>query len=371
MEIGVYDFGEIFPDPASGHIITAEERLRNLVEQAQLADQVGLDVFGLGEHHRSDFQISSPAVVLASMAERTERLRLTSAVTILSSDDPVRVFQDFATLDLLSGGRAEIMAGRGSFIESFPLFGYGLEDYDELFHEKIQLLLKIRDREFITWDGKHRPPLVQQGIYPRPKQDRLPIWIAVGGNPGSAVRAGVLGTPMAVAIIGGQPERFVQLVDLYRASGERTGHDASTLAVSINSHAFLADTSQEAADTFYPHYAEVMTKLGEERGWPPMTRLQFDAGLALRGHLLVGSPQQVIEKILYQCELFGHDRFLAQMSVGAIPHKPMMRAVELLGSQVAPQIRKAIESRKSHATEAGQETLPGIVRPDGDHASND
>lgn len=343
LEIGVYDFGEIFPDPSTGVPIGVEERFRNLIDQAELADQVGLDVFGLGEHHRADFPISSPAVVLAAMAERTERIRLTSAVTILSSDDPVRVFQDFATLDLLSQGRAEIMAGRGSFIESFPLFGYDLDDYDELFHEKIVLLLQIRGREVITWSGKHRSPLAAQGIYPRPHQDRLPIWIAVGGNPGSAVRAGVLGTPLALAIIGGLPERFQTLIELYRSAGVRAGHDLGDLAVGINSHVFIADTSQEAAEVFFPHYAAVMTQIGRERGWPPMSRRDFEAGRGPGGHLLVGSPQQVAEKILWEHDLFGNTRFLAQMSVGAIPHKPMMRAIELLGTAVAPLVRSAVK----------------------------
>jgi len=342
MEIGIYDFAEVFPDPQTDETISTADRLRNLVEQVELADQVGLEVFGLGEHHRPDFPASAPAVVLAAIAARTQRIRLTSAVTVLSSDDPVRVFQDFATLDLLSGGRAEIMAGRGSFIESFPLFGYDLADYDDLFHEKIQLLLKIRSNEFVTWEGKHRSPMRDQGVYPRPVQDRLPIWIAVGGNPGSAVRAGVLGLPMALAIIGGLPEQFVSLVDLYRETGERTGHNPDKLAVSINSHAFVADTSQEAGDTFYANYANVMDRIGQERGWSGVTRGQFEAGRSPRGHLLVGSPQQVIEKILFQYELFGHQRFLAQMSVGSMAHKPMMRAIELLGAEVAPAVRKAL-----------------------------
>jgi len=345
MEIGIYDFAEVFPDPQSGETITPAERIRNLIEQVELADQVGLEVFGLGEHHRPDFPASAPAVVLAAMAERTKKIRLTSAVTVLSSDDPVRVFQDFATLDLISGGRAEIMAGRGSFIESFPLFGYDLADYDELFDEKIQLLLRIRDNEVVSWEGKHRAPLHEQGVYPRPIQARIPIWIAVGGSPASAVRAGVLGTPMALAIIGGLPERFVPLVDLYRETGARAGHSPEKLAVSINSHAFVADTSQEAADLFYASYATVMNRIGQERGWSGVTRGQFEAGRSPRGHLLVGSPQQIIEKVIYQYELFGHQRFLAQMSVGSMQHKPMMRAIELLGTEVAPAVRNALENR--------------------------
>ena len=349
MEIGIYDFAEVFPDPQTGETIRTADRFRNLLEQVELADQLGLDVFGLGEHHRPDFPASAPAVVLGAVAVRTRRIRLTSAVTILSSDDPVRVFQDFASVDLLAGGRAEIMAGRGSFIESFPLFGYDLADYDDLFHEKIQLLLAIRDNEVVNWEGKHRPALRNQAVYPRPVQEHLPVWIAVGGNPGSAVRAGVLGVPMALAIIGGLPERFVPLVDLYRETGARSGHAPETLVVGINSHAFVADTSQEAADTFFPNYATVMNTIGRERGWSGMTRGQFDAGLSLRGHLLVGSPQQVIEKVLFQHELFGHQRFLAQMSVGSMAHKPMMRAIELLGTEVAPAVRKALEGGSGSA----------------------
>ena len=345
MEIGIYDFAEVFPDPNTGNTISTAQRLRNLIEQVELADQVGLEIFGLGEHHRADFPASAPAVVLGFIAARTERIRLTSAVTVLSSDDPVRVFQDFATLDLVSGGRAEIMAGRGSFIESFPLFGYDLGDYDELFHEKIQLLLKIRDSEIVTWQGKHRAPLHEQGVYPRPVQLRLPIWIGVGGNPGSAVRAGVLGVPLALAIIGGMPEQFVGLVDLYRETGVQSGHSTETLQVGLNSHAFLADTSQEAADTFFASYAAVMNRIGRERGWSGVSRGQFEAGRSLRGHLLVGSVQEVTEKILFQYDLFGHQRFLAQMSVGSMAHKPMMRAIELLGTEVAPAVRKAVAAK--------------------------
>jgi len=347
MELGVYTFGELTKDPATGHLLSPEERLRDLIEEVELADQVGLDVFGLGEHHRPDYVVSAPAVVLAAAAARTKRIRLTSAVTVLSSDDPVRVFQSFATLDLLSGGRAEIMAGRGSFIESFPLFGYNLDDYDTLFSEKLDLLLKIRSEKRVTWAGRHRAPLTDQPVYPRPVQEPLPVWIAVGGTPQSVVRAGALGLPLALGIIGGQPERFAPLVSLYREAGSRAGHDPGTLKVGINTHAYIADTSQQAADEFFPAYAEVMTRLGRERGWPPTTRPQFDAMREPRGALAVGSPQEVIDKILFQHEIFRHDRYLAQFSVGTLPHAQIMHAIELLGTRVAPVVRAEIARRNA------------------------
>lgn len=345
MQIGIYTFAETTPDPSTGHTIDTAQRLRDLLEEVELADQVGLEVYGIGEHHRRDFAVSAPAVVLAAAAERTKHIRLTSAVTVLSSDDPVRVFQDFATLDLLSGGRAEIMAGRGSFIESFPLFGYDLDDYDELFAEKLELLLKIRENERITWSGKHRPPLNNLAVYPRPLQNPLPVWIAVGGTPQSVVRAATLGLPMALAIIGGAPARFAPFVELFRDTARRAGHDLARLPVSINSHAYIADNSQQAADEFFPSYAEVMTRIGRERGWPAMTREQFDALCSPHGALLVGSPQEVIDKILYQHEIFGHQRFLAQLSVGTMPHAKVMRAIELLGTVVAPAVRQEITRR--------------------------
>jgi probable LLM family oxidoreductase len=340
MELGLCSFVETSPDPLTGKLITPAQRLRDLMEEAELADQLGLDVFAIGEHHRPDFVASAPAVVLAAMAMRTRRLRLTSAVTVLSSDDPVRVFQEFATVDLLSGGRAEIMAGRGSFTESFPLFGYSLDDYDDLFAEKLQLLLRIRESVEVTWKGRHRPALNGEGVYPRPVQQPLPVWIAVGGNPPSVVRAATLGLPMALAIIGGAPERFVPLVELYRDSARKAGHDPASLALSINTHAFVADTSQQAADRFYPSYANVMSKIGRERGWPPMNRAQYEALRSPRGALAVGSPQEVIDKILFEHELFGHQRYLAQMSVGTVPHDQMMRSIELFGTVVAPAVRR-------------------------------
>jgi len=342
MEIGVYTFAERTPDAVTGHLVSAEQRLRDLMEEIELADQVGLDVFGVGEHHRQDFVVSSPAVVLAAAAMRTKRIRLTSAVTVLSSDDPVRVFQDFATLDLLSGGRAEIMAGRGSFIESFPLFGYDLNDYDSLFAEKLELLLQLRGREKLEWSGQHRSALSGQGVYPRPLQEPLPVWIAVGGTPQSVVRAATLGLPLALAIIGGSPERFVPFVDLYRETARRVGRDPATLPVSINSHGFIADTAAQAADEAFPPFAEMMGRIGRERGWPPPSRRQFDAEISPHGALLVGDPQQVIDKILWEHELFGHQRFLMQMSVGTMPHARIMRSIELLGTVVAPAVKEAL-----------------------------
>lgn len=342
MEIGVYTFAERTPNAVTGHLVSAEQRLRDLMEEIELADQVGLDVFGVGEHHRQDFVVSSPAVVLAAAAMRTKRIRLTSAVTVLSSDDPVRVFQDFATLDLLSGGRAEIMAGRGSFIESFPLFGYDLNDYDSLFAEKLELLLQLRGREKLEWSGQHRSALSGQGVYPRPLQEPLPVWIAVGGTPQSVVRAATLGLPLALAIIGGSPERFVPFVDLYRETARRVGRDPATLSVSINSHGFIADTAAQAADEAFPPFAEMMGRIGRERGWPPPSRRQFDAEISPQGALLVGDPQQVIDKILWEHELFGHQRFLMQMSVGTMPHARIMRSIELLGTVVAPAVKKAL-----------------------------
>jgi probable LLM family oxidoreductase len=341
------------PDPHTGKQIDPATRLKNLMEEIELADEVGLDVFGVGEHHRSDFAVSAPAVVLAAAAARTKSIRLTSAVNVLSSDDPVRVFQEFSTVDLISGGRAEIMAGRGSFIESFPLFGYDLDDYDELFSEKVDLLLKIRDNVQVTWSGKHRAPLTGQGVYPRPIQNPLPVWIAVGGTPQSVVRAGMLGLPLALAIIGGEPERFAPLVDLYRQAVRRGGHDPAKLPVGINSHGYVADTSQQAADEAFPPFAEAMTRIGRERGWPPTTRQQFEAARTLRGANFVGSPEQVVEKILFQHEIFGHERFLCQFSVGALPHDKLMHSIELFGTKVAPAVRKALEIQAPAAATAG------------------
>jgi probable LLM family oxidoreductase len=338
FELGIYSFAELTPE-AGGAKIGPRERLRNLIETIELADQVGLDVFGVGEHHRPDFASSAPAVILAMAAARTKRIKLSSAVTVLSSEDPVRVFQQFATLDLLSEGRAEIMAGRGSFIESFPLFGYDLHDYDDLFEEKLDLLLKLRDSERVTWQGKHRAGIDDLGVYPRPER-QLPVWIAVGGTPQSVVRAASLGLPMALAIIGGMPERFKPFVDLYRQVLEEEGHAPASLPVSINAHGFLADDSGKAGDLYFPGFSLMMNRIGRERGWSPITRQQFESSRGLRGSDFVGTPDEVIEKILFQHSLFKHNRMLLQLGVGSVPHADMLRAVELLGAVVAPAVRK-------------------------------
>jgi probable LLM family oxidoreductase len=350
MEIGVFSFAETAPDAETGEAISAEQRLRNLLEEIELADRVGLDVFGVGEHHRPDFAVSTPAVVLAAAAVRTKRIRLTSAVTVLSSAEPVRVFQEFSTVDLLSGGRAEIMAGRGSFIESFPLFGYDLDDYDELFAEKLDLLLALRERERVTWSGKHRAPLYDQPVLPRPVQPRMPIWIAVGGATHSAVRAGTLGLPMALAIIGGQPERFASFADLHRRAAKHAGH--APPALSINSHGYIAEHSRQAADDAFPAFAATMNRIGRERGWPPMTRQQFEQSRTLRGADFVGDPQEIIDKILYQHDIFGHQRFLLQISIGTLPHEKVMHSIELLGTEVAPVVREEIARRTARTESA-------------------
>ncbi len=327
--------------------------MRDLMEEVRLADEVGLDVFGIGEHHRPDFAVSSPAVALAAAAVLTKRIRLTSAVTVLSSADPVRVFQDFATVDLLSGGRAEIMAGRGSFIESFPLFGYDLDDYDELYAEHLDLLLALRADTHVTWSGRHRPALENVGVWPRPVQDPLPVWVAVGGSPQSVVRAGMLGLPLTLAIIGGQPERFAPLVDLYRDAAARGGHDPATLPVCINTHAFVGADTSAANAAFARPYMSMMSRIGRERGWPPMTPAQYDALREPRGAIAVGSPQEVAEKILFEHGLFSHQRYLGQMSVGPIAHRDVMRSIELFGTEVAPIVREEVARREAGTAAAG------------------
>ncbi|MGB0096075.1 MAG: LLM class flavin-dependent oxidoreductase [Solirubrobacteraceae bacterium] len=325
--------------------MSPEQRMRDLLEEAILADQLGLDVFAVGEHHRPDFLVSSPAVALAAIAARTERIRLSSAVTVLSSDDPVRVFQQFAHLDLISGDRAEIMAGRGSFTESFPLFGYDLDDYDELYAEKLELLLKIRGSTRVTWSGRHRAPLTDAVVWPRPVQEQLPIWIAVGGTPQSVVRAGALGLPLTVAIIGGQPERFVPLIELYREALKAAGHDQGQGKIAINTHAFVAESAHHADSAFASSYLAMMNRIGRERGWPPAGRQQYEALRSPRGALAVGSPEQVAEKILFEHELFGNQRYIGQMSVGAVTHKDVMRSIELFGTEVAPVVRAEVDRR--------------------------
>ena len=337
MELGIDSFAAAARDSDTGEYGSASDAIRNLIERIEHADKAGLDVFGIGEHHRREFLDSAPPVILAAAASRTQRIRLTSAVTVLSAADPVRVFQNFATLDLISQGRAEMVVGRGSFTESFPLFGLQLKDYDSLFTEKLDLLLKIRDNEFVTWSGRHRAALTGQGVYPRPVQPALPIWLGVGGTPESFVRAGALGLPLMVAIIGGETHRFRPLVDLYWQAGRQAGHDAARLKVGLHSLGYVAPTSQEAADDFFPGYARAFTDIGKERGWPPVTRAHFDAQLGPKGALLVGSPDEVAAKILRHSEaLGGVSRVSFQMDTAFLPHAKQMRAIELLGAQVKP-----------------------------------
>ena len=341
LQIGIDSFAAAHDD--TSRALSATKRLQNLIEEIEHADEVGLDVFGIGEHHRKDFLDSAPAVILAAAAARTSRIHLTSAVTVLSSADPVRVFQNFSTLDLISQGRAEMVVGRGSFIDSFPLFGLRLEDYDSLFAEKLDLLLKIRDKEHVTWSGKHRAALTDQGVYPRPLQNPFPIWLGVGGTPASFVRAGVLGLPLMVAIIGGETRRFRPLIDLYRQAGERAGHPPDRLKVGVHSLGYVAATTQEAADDFFPGYARAFTDIGKERGWPAVTRAAFDAQRGPHGALLVGSPEEVVEKIIRHSQaLGGVSRFTFQMNAASLPHAKLMRAIELLGTQVASELRKEL-----------------------------
>ncbi|MGA7703387.1 MAG: LLM class flavin-dependent oxidoreductase [Solirubrobacteraceae bacterium] len=367
MELGLATFADVAPGAPPERVA---ERLGELLEEIEAADRLGLEVFGVGEHHRRDYSVSAPTVALAAAAARTEKIRLTSAVTVLSSADPVTVFEEFATLDLLSGGRAEIMAGRGSFTESFPLYGYDLDDYDELFAEKLELLLALRESESVTWSGRHRGELRDAAVYPRPLQQPLPVWIAVGGTPASVARAGMLGLPLMIAIIGGTPARFAPLVELYREAGRRadalgtehTGGDSGATAardtrataeggeqraVGINSHMYVADDAKRARDEFFGPYSQTMNRIGRERGWPPMSRAQFDAGCRPEGHLLVGTPEDVAAKIVAQHELFGHDRFLGHISVGVLPHAKAMRATELFATEVAPRVRAALDGEDS------------------------
>jgi probable LLM family oxidoreductase len=340
MQIGLDSFAATASDPITGVTLSAAEQLRDLLIEIEHADQVGLDVFGIGEHHRSEYLDSAPAIILAAAAARTKRIRLTSAVTVLSAADPVRVFQNFATLDLISNGRAEIVAGRGSFVESYPLFGLELKDYDSLFTEKLDLLLKIRESNNVHWSGKHRASLTGQGIYPRPLQNPLPVWIGVGGTPASFARAGLLGLPLMVAIIGGEHRSFRPLIDLYREAGERAGHSPEQLKVGIHSLGYVADTTAQAADEFFPGYARAFTDIGKERGWPPTTRRQFDAQRGPTGALIIGDAETVAEKILtINQDIGGISRLTFQMSVASLPHAKLMHAIEILGAQVAPVVR--------------------------------
>jgi len=339
VQLGIDSFAAAYTE--SSLQVSASDRLLSLVEEIEHADQVGLDVFGIGEHHRREYLDSAPAMILAAAATRTRRIRLTSAVTVLSAADPVRVFQQFATLDLLSQGRAEMVVGRGSSIEAFPLFGFRLEDYDSLFAEKLDLLLKLRENEHVEWAGRYRPALTGQGVYPRPVQNPFPIWLGVGGTPESFVRAGELGLPLMVAIIGGEPRRFRPLVDLYREAGKQSGHSPDRLKVGMHSLGYVAETTQEAAEDFFPGYARAVTDVGKERGWPPVTRAGFDAQRGPQGALLIGSPEEVADKILRHSEaLGGISRVTFQMNVASLPHSKLMRAIERLGTHVAPALRE-------------------------------
>src|SRR5213595_3662541 len=338
MEIGVDSFAAALTETSLA--VSQSDRLGDLLEEIEYADQVGLDVFGVGEHHRKEFLDSAPAVILAAAAARTKRIRLTSAVTVLSAADPVHVFQNFATLDLISQGRAEMVVGRGSFIEAFPLFGLDLDDYDSLFAEKLDLLLKIRENEHVHWSGRHRPALTGQGVYPRPMQDPLPIWLGVGGTPGSFVRAGALGLPLMVAIIGGETRRFRPLIDLYREAGRQAGHAPEQLKIGVHSLGYVAATTEEAAADFFPGYARVMTDVGKERGWSAMTRANFDAQRGPYGALVIGNAEEVTEKIIRHSEALGDiSRWTFQMNAGSLPHAKLMRAIEILGTRVAPAVR--------------------------------
>jgi probable LLM family oxidoreductase len=340
MQIGIDSFVANAPDPATGHTISPTERIQNLLAEIELADQVGLDTFGLGEHHRADFLDAAPAVILAAAAARTSRIRLTSAVTVLSTADPVRVFQEFATLDLISSGRAEMIVGRGSFTDAFPLFGLKLQDYDSLFTEKLDLLLTLLKETHPHWSGKHRPALTGQGVYPRPAQAILPVWLGVGGTPSSFSRAGRLGLPLMVAIIGGEPHRFRPLVDLYRDAWAKAGHPAGKASVGIHAIGYVAETDEDAAADFFPGYARAFTEIGRERGWPPVTRHQFDALAGPTGALIVGSPETALEKLrMYNDALGAIDRLSFQMSVAGVTHENMLRSITLIGDRVIPALR--------------------------------
>ncbi|MCF6405202.1 LLM class flavin-dependent oxidoreductase [Chitinophaga filiformis] len=343
MELGISSFGEITPERVAGKAVNAHKRVHELLEEIKLADEVGLDVFALGEHHRPDFVVSSPETILAAAAAITKRIKLSSSVTVLSSVDPVRTFQQFSTLDLISDGRAEIMAGRGSFIESFPLFGYDLKDYDALFIEKLDLLLNINQHEIVNWKGKFRPSIPNRGVYPRPIQASLPVWLAAGGTPASAVRAGKMNLPLTVAILGGPTNGFVSFAELYRKSAQEAGHDVSSLQFAISTHFFAADDSEQASDDLYPTYEKMMNRIGRERGWSPIERQYFEA-LRRGGPLMVGDVNEIIDKILHMHELYHNTRYLAQLIGGEIPHEKVMHAIELYGTQIAPAVRKALGS---------------------------
>jgi len=342
MELGLITFADMEPAGLQNNAKTAHQRIRDLMEEISLADQLGLDVFGIGEHHRPDYAVSSPATILAAAAMITKRIKLSSAVTVLSSDDPVRVYQQFSTIDLLSEGRAEIMAGRGSFLESFPLFGYDLNHYDELYAEKLDLLLQINRDIMINSTGKHRPSIKDRGVFPRALQPQIPIWLAAGGTPASAVRAATLGLPLMLAIIGGSPEHFVPFIDLYKKTFLSAGHQPDTLRFGINNHTYIGTDSRKAGDEFFPHYAAMMNRVGRDRGWPPFSRERFEYSRSEGGALMVGSVAEVTDKILREYELFGFTRFMGHISLGTLPHHLAMQSIELFGDKVIPEVRKAI-----------------------------
>lgn len=341
IEIGIYTLADIGPDPHTGKSVNAQQRVKEIIQAAKLADEAGLDVFGVGEHHRLDYAISAPSVVLAAIAQITKRIKLTSATTVLSTVDPVRLFEDFATLDLISDGRAEIIAGRGAFVESFPLFGYDTNDYDALFSEHLHLFLKLNDYEKITWNGQFRSLLSNAEIAPRPVQKQLPIWVGVGGTLESAARAGSLGVGMAIAMLGGDPARFMPLVETYREAGIKAGHDLEKLKLGVTGHGYISTTTQQAKDEFYPYYSNYWSYVNRQRGMTfRMTRADFEHMTGPDTALFVGSPQQIVEKILRQYELFGHKRFIAQIDIGGLPFHKVAEGIELLATKVAPIVRK-------------------------------
>ncbi|OLO28545.1 luciferase [Alkalihalophilus pseudofirmus] len=341
IEIGIYTLADIGPDPLTSKTITAKKRLSEIIQAAKLADEAGLDIFGVGEHHRLDYVSSSPAVILAAIAQATKQIRLTSTTSVLSTLDPVRLFEDFSTVDLLSNGRAEILAGRGAFIESFPLFGYDTKNYDELFEEHLDLLLQLTKNETVTWSGKFRSSFKNAEIAPRPVQKRLPIWIGVGGSPESAVRAGNFGVGMALAILGGDPLRFKPLVDIYRKTGIEAGHSPQDLKIGVTGHAYIANTTQQAKDEFFPYYSNYWSYVNRQRGMQfRLSREEFEQMSGPNTALFVGSPQEIVEKILSQHEIFGHTRFLAQLDIGGLPFSKVAKSIELLATEVAPIIKE-------------------------------
>ncbi len=343
FDIGIYTLADIGPAPHTGKEISAGQRLKEIIEAAKLADEAGLDVFGVGEHHRLDYAVSAPPVVLAAIAQVTKQIKLTSATTVLSTVDPVRLFEDFATLDLLSNGRAEIIAGRGAFVESFPLFGYNVNDYDDLFEENIELFLKLNNHENITWNGRFRPALQHAEVAPRPAQKQLPLWVGVGGTPESAERAGRLGTRLALAILGGDPIRFKPLVDIYRRAGIASGHNVNDLNIGVTGHAYIAETTQQAREEFYPYYSNYWGYVNSQRGMSTrMSRADFEQMSSPDSALFVGSSQQIIEKVMHQYELFGHQRFMAQMDIGGMPFNKVAKNIERLATEVAPVLRREI-----------------------------